>query len=41
MASVHLASSSQAAVNQTAVNSTNMTFTFNAPIKLDQSNYLI
>ncbi|KAH9782940.1 retrovirus-related pol polyprotein from transposon RE2 [Citrus sinensis] len=43
MASVHLASSSssQAPINQTTVNSTNMTFTFNTPIKLDQSNYLI
>ncbi|KAL9459538.1 hypothetical protein AB3S75_002855 [Citrus x aurantiifolia] len=42
MASVHLASSSsQAPINQTTVNSTNVTFTFNTPIKLDQSNYLI
>ena len=41
MASVHLASSSsQAPINQT-VNSTHVTFTFNTPIKLDQSNYLI
>ena len=42
MASVHLtSSSSQAPINQTIVNSTNVTFTFNTPIKLDQSNYLI
>ncbi|KAL9431979.1 hypothetical protein AB3S75_027064 [Citrus x aurantiifolia] len=42
MASVHLASSSsQAPINQTTVNSTNMTFTFSSPVKLDQSNYLI
>jgi len=42
MASVHLASSSsQVPINQTTVNSTNVTFTFNTPIKLDQSNYLI
>ncbi|KAL9443488.1 hypothetical protein AB3S75_016782 [Citrus x aurantiifolia] len=42
MASVHLASSSsQAPINQTTINSTNVTFTFNTPIKLDQSNYLI
>ena len=42
MASVHLASfSSQAPVNHTAVNSINVTFTFNTSIKLDQSNYLI
>ncbi|KAH9769752.1 retrovirus-related pol polyprotein from transposon RE2 [Citrus sinensis] len=42
MASVHLASSSsQAPINQTIINSTNVTFTFNTPIKLDQSNYLI
>lgn len=41
MASIHLASPSQTLVNHTAVNSTNVTFTFNAPVKLDQSNYLI
>lgn len=40
MTSVHLASSSNPVHNATA-NSTTTSFTFNTPVKLDQSNYLI
>lgn len=40
MTSVHLASSSTP-VQNTNANSSTITFTFNTPIKLDQSNYLI
>ncbi|KAL9412796.1 hypothetical protein AB3S75_041451 [Citrus x aurantiifolia] len=40
MASANLASSSHQTQNPTA-NSTTVSFTFNTPVKLDQSNYLI
>ena len=40
MASVNLASSSTP-IQNTNVNSSTVTFTFNTPVKLDQSNYLI
>mgnify|MGYP001941800057 CR=1 FL=1 len=40
MASVHLASSSNA-VHNAAINTSTVTFSFNTPVKLDQANYLI
>ena len=40
MTSVHLASSSNTVYN-VAINSSTITFSFNTPVKLDQSNYLI
>ena len=40
MASVNLASSLNQ-VHNTAAHSTTVNFTFNTPVKLDQSNYLI
>ncbi|KAH9682999.1 retrovirus-related pol polyprotein from transposon RE1 [Citrus sinensis] len=40
MTSVHLASSSNI-VHNAAINSSTVTFSFNTPVKLDQSNYLI
>ena len=40
MTSVHLASSSNT-VHNAAINSSTVTFSFNTPVKLDQSNYLI
>ena len=40
MASINLASSSNQ-IQTPAANSTTVSFTFNTPVKLDQSNYLI
>ncbi|KAH9663756.1 retrovirus-related pol polyprotein from transposon RE1 [Citrus sinensis] len=41
MASANLASSSSYQTQNLAANSTTVSFTFNTPVKLDQSNYLI
>ncbi|KAL9411275.1 hypothetical protein AB3S75_044965 [Citrus x aurantiifolia] len=41
MASANLASSSSHQTQNLAANSTTVSFTFNSPVKLDQSNYLI